>query len=131
MVFATVLSVLLIVGAAAGVLAQRRSHRDRPPSDLDAEAEANHALVHLTSGLVPPDARAWSTARKEAGEALTRAAECQREARTRLTTARTATEYAEVTRLAREGLNHLRAARTDLGLHPTPAPPATFATTSH
>ncbi|MEU1178919.1 hypothetical protein ABZ464_14950 [Streptomyces sp. NPDC005820] len=127
MIFAIVLSVLLIIGAAAGVLAQRRSHRNRPPSDLDAEAEANHALVRLTGGLVPPDARSWSTAAaEEVGETLTRAAECQREARSRLATARTAAEYAEVTRLAGEGLNHLRAARAGLGLDPAPA----LATTS-
>ncbi|MEU1512574.1 hypothetical protein ABZ490_10495 [Streptomyces sp. NPDC005811] len=133
MVFATVLSVLLIVGAVAGVLAQRRSHRHRPPSDLDAEAEANHALVRLTGGLVPPDARAWSTAAaEEAGEALTKAAECRREARSRLATARTAAEYAEVTRLARDGLEHLRVAQAGLGLDtpPTPAPTPALATTS-
>ena len=62
MVFAITLSVLLITGAVVGVVAQPRARRPRPPSDLDAEAEANHALVRLTSGLVPPKTRAWSTA---------------------------------------------------------------------
>ncbi|KUO08572.1 hypothetical protein [Streptomyces sp. DSM 15324] len=127
MVFATVLSVLLITGATAAVLARRRSHRHRHPSDLDAEAEANHALVRLSGGLVPPNARAWSTAKKEAGEALTRAAECQREARSRLSEAHTPADYAEVTRLANEGLTHLRTARASLD--PESAAPA-FATTA-
>ncbi|WP_416977831.1 hypothetical protein [Streptomyces sp. T028] len=122
MVFTIALSVLLIIGATACVLAQRRSRRNRPPSDLDAEAEANHALVRLTGGLVPPNARAWSSANADTDRALTRAAECQREARTRLATARTAAEYAEVTRLAREGLDHLRVARAGLGLDSTAAP---------
>ncbi|MFI7499305.1 hypothetical protein ACIBVL_12465 [Streptomyces sp. NPDC049687] len=117
MTFAITLSVLLIVGSVAGITA-RRARRGRPPSGLDAEAEANHALVRLTGGLVPPDARTWSSAGEETARALTRAAECHREARTRLATARTAAEYAEVTRLAREGLDHLRTARAGLGLDP-------------
>ncbi|MFF4588311.1 hypothetical protein [Streptomyces sp. NPDC001388] len=118
--WAIALSVLLIIGAAAGVVAQRRGRAGRPPSDLDAEAEANHALVRLTGGLVPPDARTWSSADEETARALTRAAECRREARTRLVTARTAAEYAEVTRVAEEGLEHLRTARAGLGLDPAP-----------
>ncbi|WP_460067771.1 hypothetical protein [Streptomyces sp. YKOK-I1] len=130
MVFAIALSVLLIVGATAGVVAQRRAQRTRPASDLDAEAEANHALVRLTGGLVPPNARAWSTAAADTDHALTRAAECQREARSLLATAHTATEYAEVTRLAGEGLAHLRVARAGLGLDTAPFPAPAFATTS-
>ncbi|MFH8802352.1 hypothetical protein ACH4F6_22535 [Streptomyces sp. NPDC017936] len=114
MAFAIGLSVLLVVGAGAGVLARRRVHRSRPPSGLDAEAEAHHVLVRLTAGLVPPDARAWSAAGEEAGRALTSAAECHRRARTRLSTARTPADYAEATRAATEGLAHLRTARTAL-----------------
>ncbi|WP_340377555.1 hypothetical protein U5640_22425 [Streptomyces sp. SS7] len=121
MVFATVLSVLLITGATAGVLARRRRHR--PPSGLEAEAEANHALVRLTGGLVPPNARAWSTADAATDRALTRAAECRQAARALLSEARTPADYAEVTRLATEGLDHLTAARAGLGLETTEAPP--------
>jgi hypothetical protein len=120
------LSVLLIVGAVVGVLAQRRTQRRRPPSDLDAEAEANHWLVRLGGGLVPPDVRAWAGADETAGQALTGAAECHRAARAQLATARTAAEYGEVTRVAKEGLEHLRAARSalGLGLESSPAAPA-------
>ncbi|MEU2288745.1 hypothetical protein ABZ614_43895 [Streptomyces sp. NPDC013178] len=117
------LSVLLIAGVVAGVVAQRRSRRTRPPSDLDAEAEANHWLVRLGAGLVPPDVRAWASADASADRALTNAAECHRTARARLAAARTAVEYAEVTRVAKEGLEHLRVARTALGLSPDPAAP--------
>ncbi|WP_063781147.1 hypothetical protein [Streptomyces maremycinicus] len=127
--FMFTLSVLLIVGAAAGVVAQRRAGRagragrcgrsgpSGPSglSGLDAEVEANHWLIRLGGGLVPPDARAWAGADETAGRALTSAAECHRAARDRLSTARTAGEYEEVTRVAREGLEHLRVARTALG----------------
>ncbi|MEH0556749.1 MULTISPECIES: hypothetical protein [unclassified Streptomyces] len=119
--FAIMLSVLLIVGAVVCVLAQRRDRR-RTPSGLDAEAEANHWLVRLAGGLVPPDVRAWSGADVAAERSLTHAAECHRAARTRLTTARTAAEYEEATRLAKAGLEHLAAARAGLG--PGPAAPA-------
>ncbi|MGW2048755.1 hypothetical protein ACWCPF_26770 [Streptomyces sp. NPDC001858] len=105
------LSVLLIVGAVVGVVAQRRAQRGRRPSELDAEAEANHWLVRLGGGLVPPDVRAWARADATAGQALTSAAECHRTARARLAQARTAAEYEEVTRVAKEGLDHLRTAR--------------------
>ncbi|GAB7103113.1 hypothetical protein JCM4814A_14270 [Streptomyces phaeofaciens JCM 4814] len=121
MAFTLVLSALLITGAVTAVVAQRRSRRPRPPSGLDAEAEANHWLVRLGGGLVPPDARTWVGADEEAGRALTRAAECHREARARLAAARTAADYAEVTRVAREGLAHLRTARAALGLDPASA----------
>ncbi|WP_406007852.1 hypothetical protein OG440_18070 [Streptomyces sp. NBC_00637] len=137
--FMITLSALLIVGAAAGVVAQRRASRTRRPagrsgrsgrsgasgpsglSDLDAEAEANHWLIRLGGGLVPPDARSWAGAEETAGRALTSAAECHRAARERLTGARTAGEYEEVTRVAKQGLEHLRAARAALG-QPAPAP---------
>lgn len=119
------LAVLLIAGAAAAAAAvQRRPRRGRPASGLDAEAEANHWLVRLAGGLVPPDVRAWAGADETAGRSLTNAAECHRAARARLAAARTAAEYGEATRLAREGLEHLRAARTalDRNAAPTSAP---------
>ncbi|MGW1779499.1 hypothetical protein ACWCQQ_10205 [Streptomyces sp. NPDC002143] len=116
--FMITLSVLLIVGAVVGVVAQRRALRSRRPSDLDAEAEANHWLVRLGGGLVPPDVRAWARADETAGQALTSAAECHRTARAQLAQARTAAEYAEVTRVAKEGLDHLRTARAALGPDP-------------
>ncbi|MGW0870689.1 hypothetical protein ACWD3Z_09320 [Streptomyces sp. NPDC002740] len=140
--FMITLSVLLIVGAVAGVVAQRRAARTRRPaglprrpgrpgrpgrfgrsgppgpsglSDLDAEVEANHWLIRLGGGLVPPDARSWAGADETAGRALTSAAESHRAARDRLAGARTAGEYEEVTRVAKEGLEHLRTARAALG----------------
>ncbi|MFJ4617700.1 hypothetical protein [Streptomyces sp. NPDC088812] len=120
-----VIAVLLIAGAVAGVVALRRAApRLRPSShlsDLDAEAEANQWLVRLGGGLVPTDVRAWAEADEAAGRALSRAAECHRTARARLAAARTAQEYGEVTRLAGEGLDHLRTARTALGLDRPPA----------
>ncbi|MFH9858820.1 hypothetical protein [Streptomyces sp. NPDC017202] len=132
--FMVVLSVALLVGgvaAVAGTAARRRSRRPRPPSGLDAEAEANQWLVRLGAGLGPPDARAWAGAGEDTARALTRAAECHREARARLAEARTAAEYAEVTRTARQGLDHLRragagpagkTAATAPGVTPAPGP---------
>ncbi|MFH9824222.1 hypothetical protein [Streptomyces bobili] len=126
--FMGVWSVLLVVGAvggvACGVVAGRRSRRDRSPSGLDAEAEANQWLVRLAGGLVPADVRAWAGADEGTARALTSAAECHRAARTRLATARTAAEYAEVTRTAREGLEHLGRARAGLGRETATASPA-------
>lgn len=114
------LAALLLAGAVAALAARRRTRRGRPPSGLDAEAEANHWLVRLTGGLVPPDVRAWAGADESAARSLTNAAQCHREARRRLAAARTAAEYGEVTQIAQEGLEHLRAARTALG-RPTAA----------
>lgn len=122
--FMIALSALLIVGAVVGVWAQRRAARTRRPSGLsglDAEAEANHWLVRLGGGLVPPDVRTWTGAEEAAGRALTSAAECHREARSLLTAARTAGEYGEVTRVARDGVEHLRTARAALGTGSGPA----------
>ncbi|MBK3628639.1 hypothetical protein ACWC9X_04285 [Streptomyces asoensis] len=127
--FMITLSVLLIAAAVAGVVAQRRAARVRRPpvrAGLDAEAEANHWLIRL-GGLLPPNARAWAGADESAGRALTRAAECHRAARARLATARTAAEYEEATRMAREGLDQLRSARTALGTEPVPAPVSALA----
>ncbi|MEH0545586.1 hypothetical protein QA802_21685 [Streptomyces sp. B21-105] len=126
--FAITLSVLLIVGAVLCVVAQRRDWRRRPSSGLDAEAEANHWLVRLAGGLVPPDVRAWAGADVAAERSMTQAAECHRAARTRLATARTAVEYEEATRLAKAGLEHLAAARAGLGRGPAaPTPRRTSA----
>ncbi|MFF8968875.1 hypothetical protein [Streptomyces sp. NPDC014995] len=124
MAFMITLSLLLIAGAVVGVVARRRTHRRHPSSglsDLDAEVEANQWLVRLGGGLVPPDVRVWAGADEEAARALIRAAECHRAARDRLATARTAEEYGEATRMAREGLRQLRRARTALGLEKPPA----------
>ncbi|MFE7645440.1 hypothetical protein [Streptomyces phaeoluteigriseus] len=122
--FMVVLSVLLMLGAVGGVVARRRPRRERPPSGLDAEAEANQWLVRLGGGLVPPDVRAWAGADEDTARALTSAADCHRAARARLATARTTAEYAEVTRTAREGLDHLRRARAGLGRETASASPA-------
>lgn len=100
-------------------LTRKRPRRRR--SGLDAEAEANHWLVRLGGGLAPPDARTWATADEHAGQALTSAAECHRTARVQLAAARTAEEYEQVTRTAREGLRHLGTARLALG--PVPQSP--------
>ncbi|MGV9943464.1 hypothetical protein [Streptomyces sp. NPDC003401] len=130
--FMVVWSVALLVGAVAavgvvsGTAARRRSRRPRPPSGLDAEAEANQWLVRLGAGLGPPDARAWAGAGEDTARALTGAAECHRVARTLLARARTAAEYTEVTRTARQGLDHLHRARAELDGKPdgrtTPVP---------
>lgn len=122
--FMITLSVLLIAGAVVGVITQRcagRPRRSSALSDLDAEAEANQWLVRLGGCLLPPDARAWAGADDEAGRALTRAAECHRAARERLAVARTAGEYERVTWTAKEGLQHVRAARRALRLTAEPA----------
>ncbi|MFJ8335016.1 hypothetical protein [Streptomyces sp. NPDC094437] len=131
--FAIVLAAVLIAGAAGAVFAQRRSRAraaadpDGPGaladlSELDAEAEANRWLLRLGGSLVPPDAPTWATAGEAAGRALTDASECHRAARVQLAKARTAAEYAEVTRTARRGLGHVRTAREALGVAPeTPA----------
>ncbi|MFJ9739518.1 hypothetical protein [Streptomyces sp. NPDC101166] len=117
----TTISVLLIAGAVTGIVVRRRGRRVRRPSGLDAEAEANLWLVRLGGGMASLDPRTWEGADEEAARALTSAAECHRRARARLATARTAAEYEEVTRTAREGLEELRRARTGLGLTPATA----------
>lgn len=123
--FAIAFAVLLIAGAVGAVVALRRSRGPGAASgpretarlsDLDAEAEANRWLIRLGASLVPPDARTWSTAGEAAGRSLTEASRCHRAARARLAEAHTAAEYAEVTRTAREGLGHVRAAREALGV---------------
>jgi hypothetical protein len=121
--FVITLSPLLIGGAVVGAVAQRRAQRSRPSasglSGLDAEAEANHWLVRLGAGLVPPDVRAWAGADEAAGRSLTHAA----------------AEYTQVTRLAKEGLEHLRAAlgpasAADGGERAEPGTVAVFAVTT-
>ncbi|MGW2516094.1 hypothetical protein ACWC09_03510 [Streptomyces sp. NPDC001617] len=123
--WAIALSALLITGAVVAVVVLRRTQRPQSTSQLDAEAEANRWLLRLGGSLMPPGATTWVTAGEEAGQALTRAAECHRTARALLVDARTAAEYERVTRTAREGLGHVRAAREALGLEAaTPAPAA-------
>ena len=108
-----VLALLLIAGAAFAVAAQRRSHRSRnrsDVSDLDAEVEASGWVLRLGASLSVPEARIWSGAGDTATRALTAAAECHRTATTRLAEAHTAAEYAEATRMAKEGLAHVATA---------------------
>ncbi|MGP4043290.1 hypothetical protein [Streptomyces sp. 2A115] len=127
--FTVLLALLLIVGAVVAVVgvvavvAQRRSHRAHGMSDLDAEADANGWVVRLGGSLSTVDARALAGADRTAAQALTDAAERLRTARDELAGARTATEYVLVTRTALEGLRHVRAARTALGLDPGPTLP--------
>ncbi|MBQ0847905.1 hypothetical protein J8N05_06720 [Streptomyces sp. BH-SS-21] len=128
--FAVLLALLLIAGA---VVARSRWGwtRDRPGpsgqsgpsglsgmSDLDAEADANRWVVRLGAGLSALEVRAWTGARVDgtATQALTDASERLRTARAELATARTAAEYALVKRTAAEGIDHVRRARTSLGL---------------
>ncbi|MEU0118659.1 hypothetical protein ABZ137_34515 [Streptomyces bobili] len=125
MVVWSVLSVCGAVGGVAvGMVARCRARRGRSPSGLDAEAEANQWIVRLAGGLVPPDVRAWEGADESAARALTSAVECHRTARARLAAARSAGEYEEVTQVAREGIRHLYAARTALGLDSDQTAPA-------
>ncbi|MFD4875255.1 hypothetical protein ACFWOB_18095 [Streptomyces sp. NPDC058420] len=112
-----VLALLLIAGAAFAVAAQRRSHRARnrsDVSDLDAEVEASGWVLRLGASLSVPEARIWSGAGETATRSLTAAAECHRTATTRLSEAHTAAEYAEATRVAKEGLAHVASARAAL-----------------
>ncbi|MET7476421.1 hypothetical protein ABZT17_18895 [Streptomyces sp. NPDC005648] len=123
--WAIALSALLITGAVVAAVALRRAGEPEATSQLDAEAEANRWLIRLGAGLIPPGATAWVSAGEEAGQALTRAAECHRTARALLAEARTAAEYERVTRMARDGLAHVRTARQALGLAAdAPAPAA-------
>jgi hypothetical protein len=115
--FAITLAVLLIAGAVVAVVAQRRSAgQPAPLSGLDAEAEANHWLVRLGGSLSAIDVRAQEGADRTAAQALTEASERLRAGRRQLAGARTAAEYAEVTRTAVEGLRHVCTARMALGL---------------
>ncbi len=120
MAFAVLLALLLIVGAAVAVVAQRRSAGPRPGrgdlSDLDAEADANRWVVRLGGSLSGIDVRAQAGADGDAAHSLTEATERLRTARAQLSAARTPDQYASVTRTAAEGLGHVRAARTALGL---------------
>lgn len=113
--FAVLLALLLIVGAVAAVVVQRRSNGAGAMSDLDAEAEANRWVVRLGGSLsaFTAGARADRTAARE----LSAAAERHRTARHQLASAHTPAEYAVVTRTALEGMHHVRAARTALGLN--------------
>jgi hypothetical protein len=115
-----VLALLLITGAAFAVVVQRRSHRARGVSgglsDLDAEVEASGWVLRLGASLSVPEARIWAGAGETATRALTDAAECHRAAGAQLSAAHTAEEYAEATRVAKEGLAHIATARAALGV---------------
>ncbi|WP_328495348.1 hypothetical protein OHS59_23360 [Streptomyces sp. NBC_00414] len=118
--FAVLLALLLIVGA---VVARPRPGRARGMSDLDAEADANRWVVRLGGSLSAPDVRTRAGADVIASQALAAASERLRTAREELATARTAAEYALVTRTAVEGLRHVSTARTSLGLDQAEAEP--------
>ncbi|MFJ5305312.1 hypothetical protein [Streptomyces sp. NPDC088350] len=116
-----VLALLLIAGAGSAVFALRRSQGDRKRSDLsdlDAEVEASGSVLRLGASLTVPEARVWAGAGETVTLALTNAVECHRAAAAQLTMARTVTEYAQVTRTAREGLAYVAAARAALGSEP-------------
>ncbi|MGW0839686.1 hypothetical protein ACWD26_05945 [Streptomyces sp. NPDC002787] len=130
MKLAVLVAVLLIVGAVVATVARRRSvDEPGPTSDLDAEADANRWVVRLGGSLAGIDVRAQAGAGGSAAESLTDATERLRTARAQLTRARTPDEYARVTRTAIEGLHHVRAARTALGMEPGPgSAPVAFPT---
>ncbi|MGC9542011.1 hypothetical protein [Streptomyces sp. UG1] len=123
MAFTIVLSLLPIAGAVAAAVALRRSYRAQGPSDLDAEVEANRWVVRLGGSLSTLDPRTWAGADQSVTRALADASERLHTARARLRAAHTAPEYVEVTATAMEGLDHIRSARTALGLDPGPPPP--------
>lgn len=117
--YAVLLALLLTAGAAFAVVAQRRSRRargDSDLSDLDAEVEASGWVLRLGASLSVPEARIWAGAGETATRALTDAAECHRAAGAQLSAAHTAEEYAEATRVAKEGLGHIATARAALGV---------------
>lgn len=123
MKLAVLVAVLLIVGAVVAIVAQRRSVAEPgPSSDLDAEADANRWVVRLGGSLAGIDVRAQAGAGGSAAESLTDATERLRTARAQLNRARTPDEYARVTRTAVEGLRHVHAARTALGMEPGTGP---------
>lgn len=114
------LALFLIAGTVAAVVAQRRSYGAGAVSGLDAEAEANRWVVRLGGSLsvFGAGARADRIAARE----LSAAAERHRTARLQLAAARTPAEYVVVTRTAQEGMHHVRAARTALGIAPSAGP---------
>lgn len=113
---AALLSLLLIAGAVGAVVARRRAHRPDALSDLDEEAEANRWVVRLGGSLSALDVRTLARADRTAVQALTDATERLGTARAQLATANSGAEYAQVKRTAAEGLQHVREARTALGL---------------
>ncbi|WP_338897130.1 hypothetical protein WBG99_17065 [Streptomyces sp. TG1A-60] len=119
MKLAVLVAVLLIAGAVVAVVARRRSvDRPGPASGLDAEADANRWVVRLGGSLAGTDVRAQAGAGGSAAQSLTEAAEHLRTARAQLAEARTSDQYTQVTRTAVEGLRHVHAARTALGVDP-------------
>ena len=112
---AALLSLLLIAGAVGAVVARRRARPDAL-SDLDEEAEANRWVVRLGGSLSALDVRTLARADRTAVQALTDATERLGTARAQLAIAHSGVEYAQVKRTAAEGLQHVREARTALGL---------------
>jgi hypothetical protein len=119
---AALLSLLLIAGAVGAVVARRRAHRPDALSDLDEEAEANRWVVRLGGGLSALDVRTLARADRTAVQALTDATERLGTARAQLVGAHSGVEYAQVKRIATEGLQHVRTARAALGLDSADSP---------
>jgi len=119
---AALLSLLLIAGAVGAVVARRRAQPSDVLSDLDEEAEANRWVVRLGGSLSALDVRTLARADENAVQSLTEATERLRTARVQLATAHSGVEYAQVKRIATEGLQHVRTARTALGLDSADSP---------
>lgn len=125
--FMVLLALVLIAGAAAAVVAQRRGSVSRTPvgvrdSGVDAHAEAERWVERLGGSLSTLSGPA-ADGDKAAAQALADARERYRAAQGQLVAATTPAQYALVTQTAVEGLYYVRGARTALGLDPGPALP--------
>ncbi|MGW5656620.1 hypothetical protein [Streptomyces humi] len=123
------LVVLALVVAGAVAFAARSPHQAaacpgptaRQDLAADAGAEATRWVDRLGGGIATLNGGDDRAAR----QALADATERHRAAQAQLATAYTPAQYALVTQTAVEGLHHVRAARTALGLDPGPALPPT------
>ncbi|AXG78032.1 hypothetical protein [Streptomyces paludis] len=121
-----VLLLAMIVGGAI-LFTQRARTGNTPPGPgagtvtdaRDAEVEAHSWVDRLGGGLSTLEARGS----RAAAQSLADAAERHRAAQAQLATAYGSAQYALVVQTATEGLHHLRAARTALGLDPGPELP--------
>ncbi|MEU6354062.1 hypothetical protein ABZ896_32815 [Streptomyces sp. NPDC047072] len=125
--FMVLLAVVLIVGAAAAVVTQRRgpsgpTDTDTDTGDFDARAEAERWVERL-GGSLSTLSGAVADGDKAAAQALADADERYRAAQGQLLAAHTPAQCALVTQTAVEGLYYVRGARTALGLDPGPALP--------
>ncbi|MET8979076.1 hypothetical protein ABZX85_26015 [Streptomyces sp. NPDC004539] len=133
--FITLVVLGVVIGGAV-MFAKRREVRGVAPSygsygshgapegpydvGVDAAAEAHRWVERLGGAISTLDAGSDRAAR----QCLADAAERHRAAQGQSATAYSPAQYALVTRTALEGLHHVRAARTALGLDPGPALPA-------